>query len=120
MHRDRFRRLVQRTLRALPAAVRERLDNVELVIEREPSPQEIEWAGLESGGALFGLYVGTPQTERADYHLVLPDRIVIFQGPLERHFHPREIQREVRTTVMHELAHHFGVDDERLETLGLG
>ena len=120
MHRDRFRRLVRRALRSLPPGVHRHLDNVEVVIQREPSAADLELAGLGDGDELFGLYVGTPQTERDDYHLTLPDRIVIFQGALERHFLPREIPREVRATVVHELAHHFGIDDERLEAMGLG
>ena len=68
---------------------------------------------------LFGLYVGTPLTERESYQLTLPDRIVIYQGPLERHFHPRDILHEVQTTVVHEIAHHFGIDDDELVEKGL-
>lgn len=118
MDRSRFRRLVQRAVQGLPPQLRRRMDNVTVVIEREPSPADLDAAGL-GGGELFGLYVGTPLTEREGYQMTLPDRIVIFQGPLERHFHPRDIPREVQTTVVHELAHHFGIDDERLRALGL-
>jgi len=120
MDRDRFRRLVRRAFGSLPPDLRERLENVEVVLRREPSPADLQLAGVRDGGTLFGLYVGTPRTERDDYNLTLPDRIVIFQGPLERHFHPREIPGEVRKTVIHELAHHFGIDDRQLDTLGLG
>ncbi|MDP6606233.1 MAG: metallopeptidase family protein [Dehalococcoidia bacterium] len=120
MQRDRFRRLVQRAVRSIPPEVRRHLDNVELVIEREPTRAELEEAGIMCGAALFGLYVGTPLTERDSYGLTLPDRIVIFQGPLQRHFHPRDIPREVRTTVVHEIAHHFGIDDDDLHERGLG
>ena len=116
MQRDRFRRLVQRALRGLPPAARDQLNNLEIVIEREPTGEELE--GVEEGGTLFGLYVGVPLVERADYHMTLPDRIVIFQGPLERAFHPRDIPEQVRITVLHEIAHHFGIDDERLHQLG--
>jgi len=116
VHRDRFRRLVQRALRDLPPAARSQLDNVEITVEREPTAADLEAA--EDGDSLFGLYVGTPLTERADYHLTLPDRIVIFQRPLERAFHPRDIPEQVRITVLHEIAHHFGIDDERLHELG--
>lgn len=120
MQRDRFRRLVQRAVRSIPTGVRSHLDNVELVIEREPAQAELEAAGVERGATLFGLYVGTPLTERDNYGLTLPDRIVIFQGPLERHFHPRDIPREVRITVVHEIAHHFGIDERDLHERGLG
>lgn len=118
--RARFRRLVQRAVRSLPPEVHRYLDNVTIVVQREPSADDLESAGVEDGVDLFGLYVGTPRTERSDYQMTLPDRIVIFQGALERHFGPRDISREVRMTVVHELAHHLGIDDERLEMLGIG
>lgn len=120
MDRTRFRRLVQRALRSLPPEVHAALDNVAVVIAREPSADDLRHAGLRPGETLFGLYVGTPLTERSDYGLTLPDRIVIYQGPLERHFHPRDIPHEVATTVLHELAHHFGIEDDRLDALGMG
>lgn len=116
MHRDRFRRLVLRAVRSLPPELANYLNNVDVVIEREPSADDL----APDEHDLFGLYVGIPLTEREQYGMTLPDRIVIFQGPLERHFDPRDIPREVQTTVIHELAHHFGIDDERLEALGLG
>ena len=119
MHRDRFRRLVQRALRALPPELRERMDNVAIVVRREPAATDLADAGLPPHGDLFGLYVGVPLPERASYQLALPDRILIFQGPLERHFAPRDIPREVAKTVRHELAHHFGIDDPQLDELGL-
>ena len=119
MDRDRFRRLVQRALDSLPPEFQQQLDNVEVVIGREPSPADLDAAAAEDGDSLFGLYIGTPRTERSDYHLTLPDRIVIYQGALERSFPPRDIPDQVRATVMHELAHHFGIDDDRLRELGL-
>jgi predicted Zn-dependent protease with MMP-like domain len=120
MERARFRRLVQRALRSLPSEVQEALDNVADVIEREPSAEDLRTAGLAPDETLFGLYVGIPLIERSDYGLTLPDRIVIYQGPLERHFHPRDIPGEVAKTVLHELGHHFGIEDDRLESLGRG
>ncbi len=120
MDRARFRRLVQGALRSLPPGIADELDNVEVVIRREPSAHELRDAGLEPGDQLFGLYVGTPRTERGDYQLALPDRIVIYQGPLERAVPPRDIPQEVATTVIHELGHHFGIDDDRLGELGVG
>ena len=116
MQRDRFRRLVQRALRDLPVAARDQLNNVEVVIGREPGAEDLE--GAADGTSLFGLYVGIPLVDRSDYHLALPDRIVIFQGPLERAFHSRDIPEQVRITVVHEIAHHFGISDERLHELG--
>ena len=75
--------------------------------------------GSDRAKDLFGLYVGTPLTERADYHMVLPDRILVFQGPHERAFAPGDLDIEIRRTVAHEVAHFFGISDERLEALGL-
>lgn len=120
MHRDRFRRLVHRALDDLPPPIAARLSNVAVVIRREPSSEDRAAGHLGPGDELFGLYVGIPLTERANYQMATPDRIVIFQGPLERHFPPRVIPREVQRTVRHELAHHFGIDDARIDELGLG
>jgi predicted Zn-dependent protease with MMP-like domain len=117
--RNRFRRLVLRAVRSLPPEFARYLNNVEIVIEREPAAADLAGDDERDEHDLFGLYVGTPLTEREQYGMTLPDRIVIFQGPLERGFHPQEIPREVRATVMHEIAHHFGIDDARLEALGL-
>lgn len=120
MERVRFRRLVQRALRSLPREVQDALNNVAVVIEREPSAEDLRMAGMKRGETLFGLYIGTPLTQRSDYGLTLPDRIVIYQGPLERHFHPRDIPHEVAKTVLHELAHHLGFEDDHLDRLGYG
>ncbi len=119
MDRARFRRLVQRALAALPPEVHKALDNVVVVVAREPSAADRRTAGVGRDDDLFGLYVGTPRTERTADALPLPDRIVIYQGPLERAFPPRAIPDEVAKTVLHELAHHFGMDEERLARLGL-
>lgn len=119
MDRARFRRLVLRAVHSLPPELRSRLANVNIVVERELSTDDAATAGIEAGDALFGLYIGTPLTEREQYGMTLPDRIVIYQGPLQRAFHPRDIPHEIRSTVVHELAHHFGIDDRRLHELGL-
>ena len=122
MRRREFEELVLRALEGLPPDIRRLIDNVEIVIEREPTVEQLEAAGIDpdSDETLFGLYEGVPLTERGvDYGLVLPDRITIFQGPLEELCASREeIMHEVRTTVVHELAHHFGISDERLRELG--
>ena len=111
--------MVQRAVEGIPPPFRPYLDNVAILVEREPSPADLAEAGLAPGEELFGLYVGTPLTERFDYHMVLPDRILIFQGPHERHFDRDDLSAEVRRTVIHEVAHHFGIDDERLDAMGL-
>ena len=121
VRRRGFERLVGRALSELPPDVAAMLDNVEVVVEDEPTPEQIGQRGADDGETLFGLYEGVPITERgAGYTLVLPDRITIFRGPLERAFDsPVEIAREVRITVVHELAHHLGFDEARLDELGL-
>lgn len=120
MERDRFRRIVIRALADLPEEFRARLANVALVIRREPTAEDRREAGIEPAADLFGLYVGTPLTDRHDYHMVLPDRILVFQGPHERAFPAAALPAEIRRTVAHEIAHYFGIDDARLEKLGLG
>lgn len=118
MNRDRFRRIVNEALEGLPQEFASRIENVAVVVEREPSPEDLADAGLEDGQELFGLYVGVPLTGRGDYHMTLPDRILIYQGPHERHFPPEALPDEIRRTVVHEVAHFFGIDDARLHELG--
>lgn len=130
--RQRFARLVGRALDGLSPDVVAMLDNVEVIVEDEPTTEQLalgrgypeQPASAPDGDEemLFGLYEGVPLTRRgSDYHLVPPDRITIFRGPLERAYaSPQAIAREVRITVMHELGHHLGFEEDRLETLGLG
>ncbi len=130
--RQRFERIVIRALDGLAPEVVAMLDNVEIVVEDEPTAEQLalgrgypeprESAGNDAEETLFGLYEGVPLTRRgSDYHLVPPDRITIFRGPLERASRsPQSIAREVRITVMHELGHHLGFEESGLETLGLG
>jgi len=121
MDRRRFLGLVRRALADLPAPYRNWLANVDVVVERRPRRRQLGEAGLDAQGVLFGLYEGIPLTQRsADYGMVLPDKITIFQEPLEQEFRgDAELVAEVRRTVLHELAHHFGMSDEELERLGL-
>ena len=117
--RRAFERLVIQALDDLPPEIHAMLDNVEIVLDDEPTSEQL---GRESepGDTLFGLYQGVPLTERSSgYSMVLPDKITIFRGPLQREFRtPSEISRQVRITVVHELAHHIGIDEDRLEELG--
>jgi predicted Zn-dependent protease with MMP-like domain len=94
------------------------LDNVDIVIEDEPT---VEQLGTDDDGSeLFGLYEGTPLTARgSDYSMVLPDKITIFRRPIERACAtPEEMAEEVQITVVHELAHHFGIEEDRIAELG--
>ena len=113
---DRFERLVADALDSLPAGWQAYLDNVEVVVEDVP---DVDADG--GGGVLLGLYEGIPQTERAWGQAALPDRITVYRRPHElRARTKRELADLVRETVVHELAHHFGIDDDRLDDLGWG
>jgi predicted Zn-dependent protease with MMP-like domain len=120
MERRRFERLVRQALEEVPEPFASWLANIDVIVERRPSRQELREAGLAPDEALFGLYQGIPLTERESYGMVLPDKISIYQEPLEEEFQDEEeLIGEIRTTVLHELAHHFGISDEHLEELGL-
>lgn len=110
MKRHQFEREVDRVIEALPDWVVEKVDNLVVVVEDEPTEEE---------GDLLGVYEGVSLAERDDYWGALPDRIVIFYRPhLELGLSEDELRDEIRKTVLHELAHHLGIDDERLTELG--
>jgi predicted Zn-dependent protease with MMP-like domain len=113
MARDRFEGLVSEALDEVPADLAALMDNCVVLTEDEPPSGDPD---------LLGVYVGTPLTERdAGYSMVLPDRITVFRLPiLAMCDTDEEVVREVRTTVVHEIAHHFGIDDDRLDELGYG
>jgi predicted Zn-dependent protease with MMP-like domain len=116
LRRARFARLVRNALAELPAEFRDQIRNLEIVIDDEPSPDQ-----TRDGGTLLGIYEGVPLTARGYQEPYLPDRICIFRGPIERMTaSPRRQAAIVRDTVVHEIAHHFGISDARLEELGLG
>jgi predicted Zn-dependent protease with MMP-like domain len=112
--REEFERLVSEALDGVPAALMALLDNVVVLVEEESSSGD--------GRSLLGLYEGIPLTERdGAYSGVLPDHITIFRGPVLRMCSTwEEAVSEVRITVVHEIAHHFGMDDDRLHELGYG
>ena len=116
LERARFARLVRRALLELPPEFGMRMRNVEIVVEDEPDPGRVE-----PDRELLGLYEGVPLTERAYGEPYVPDRISIYRGPIQRmSSSPRRQARIVRDTVVHEIAHHFGISDERLTELGRG
>ena len=117
LKRARFSRLVARALDALPTEFRERLRNIDVVVLDEPHDEQRP----EDGSELLGLYEGVPLTGRGSGEPYLPDRISIFRGPIERMTASPKKQAEiVKDTVIHEIAHHFGISDERLRELGRG
>ena len=116
-----FEALVVEAVASLPVYFQEKLDNVEILVAAWPSANDLYGAGVSPGGLLLGLYHGIPLTERTHaYNLVPPDTITLFQGPIERVAGPNyeRIREQVRHTVVHEIAHHFGIDDDRLHELG--
>lgn len=117
---ERFEELVREAMESLPEQFLDNLDNVVVVVEREPSRSQLDYHGLGPNETLFGLYEGVPITERGSYAPPLPDRITIFQRPLERYCATEEeLISQVRDTVVHEVAHYFGIDDDRLHEFGL-
>lgn len=119
MKKDAFEELVARALDGLPAEFAERLDNVAIVVEDHPSRGQLLSSDVEEGHTLLGLYEGVPLTARThDYGMVLPDKITIFQKPIETECRTDdEIVEAVRDVVLHEIAHHFGISDERLDEI---
>jgi predicted Zn-dependent protease with MMP-like domain len=102
-----FQRVIQETLDSLPRDLREQISNVEILVEDEPPP----------GQRLLGLYQGIPLTRRGiNYNGALPDKITIYRGPLERLYgrDPELLNSQIRHVVLHEVAHHFGISDQRL------
>ncbi len=120
MSYDDFADLTFAALDGLPDEVQAWMENVQVVVEDWPTRAQLRAGEVPPGDTLLGLYEGIPRTARGgDYGMVLPDKITLFRGPiLEICAGPVEVAREVRHTVMHELAHHFGIDDDRLEELG--
>ena len=119
MHRERFEQLVAEAVSELPEEFLERLDNVDVVVEDQPSAVQLKHAHIGRQDALLGLYEGIPITERhSNYGLVPPDKITVFQKPVEAVAGTDdEIRREVQRVVKHEIAHHFGISDARLDQL---
>ncbi|HYO38900.1 MAG TPA: metallopeptidase family protein [Nocardioidaceae bacterium] len=113
MSRGRFEELVTAALDEVPADVATLMDNCVVLVEDEPPASDKN---------LLGVYDGTPLTDRGDgYTMTLPDRITIFRNPtLAMCDTEEQVVSEVRVTVVHEIAHHFGIDDERLDELGYG
>lgn len=120
MRRSRFRRLVERALDEIPEELAARMDNVVILVRNQPTEEELESLGLGPRETLLGLYVGRPLTSRGWYGETLPDRIMIYQQPIESICRSEdEVVEQVRETVLHEVAHHFGIDDDRLDEIGI-
>ena len=116
----RFEDLVAEALAAIPMPFAAALDEVAIVIEDEPSSEQLRDNELAADDTLYGLYEGVARTEYGADWIAIPNRISLFRLPLEADFaDPDDLADEVRLTVIHELAHHLGIDDERLHSLGI-
>jgi predicted Zn-dependent protease with MMP-like domain len=115
MDRNEFETLVERSLKRLPKKFLAELENIAIRVEDEPPAGVLDEMGIEKG-TLYGLYQGVPLPEREwNFGNVLPDRIVIYQRPIERDARsPEDVEEIVRETVMHEIGHYFGFDDDTL------
>jgi predicted Zn-dependent protease with MMP-like domain len=117
-----FEELVERALGTIPMPFAEALDEVAIVIEDEPTADQLGEADSDPDpeATLYGLYEGVPRTEWGADWAPVPNRITLFRLPLEADFaDPDELEDEVWLTVVHELAHHLGIDDARLDELGV-
>jgi predicted Zn-dependent protease with MMP-like domain len=124
MESDEFAELVAEALDSLPEVFLEKMENVHVDIEDWPTREELKSVGLSPWDkhSLLGFYHGIPMTDRSVFYMALPDRISIYQGPIEELAGPDvdDIRKQVRRTVIHEIAHYYGIDDDRLEELGWG
>ena len=122
MEKERFEVLVARAVETLPEEFITRLENVDVVVEDYPTRGQMARVGLGRGQTLLGLYEGVPLTKRgAHYGLVPPDKITIFQKPIEAKCrYGAEITAEIKRVIQHEIAHHFGIGDARLRQIENG
>jgi len=121
MRRSDFERLVLRALEELPDQFRDALENIDVQVRWRPTLAELRRARIRHG-TLFGLYLGVPLPKRSHgYSMTLPDTIVIYQETHERYCRSEaEIVEQVRQTVLHEIGHYLGIDEDRLQELGIG
>ena len=119
MQRERFEALVTRAIDDLPLEFQSKLENVQVLVEDWATPNQLGRAKLSQRSQLLGLYEGVPQTRRGRaYGLVLPDKISIFQKPIEKQCRSEEeIEAKIGEVVRHEIAHHFGTDEETLRRI---
>lgn len=122
MNREQFEALVAKALAELPAEFRDRLENVDIVVADQPSARQLARTRLRRGTNLLGLYEGVPLTKRGrHYSLVPPDKITLFQKPIESKCRDEgEIAKEIQAVLRHEIAHHFGIGEAKLREIEKG
>jgi predicted Zn-dependent protease with MMP-like domain len=119
VNRAAFERLVTRALGTIPQRFRRAMSNLAIVVEDEPAPELLDEFGIDPPGTLLGLYQGTPITERPwGFGNALPDRILLFQGPLERESEGDvDLVAAIGETLIHEIGHYFGMSEEEIERI---
>ena len=119
MDRERFQGLVMTAVEGLPLEFQNKLENIDIVVQDFPTSRQLARARLRYGRALLGVYEGIPHTKRTrGYNIVLPDKITVFQKPIEAQCSSDEdIAKEIQRVVRHEIAHHFGIGDHRLREI---
>ena len=120
MDAEKFEQLVAKAVESLPTEIQDHLENIDIIVADEPTPEQKRSRRLGKNQMLLGLYEGIPLTKRTyGYTGVMPDKITIFQNPLEALCRSNEeIIEEVQRVVRHEIAHHFGISDDRLKRMG--
>ena len=122
MTRRDFQRVVQQALEELPAVFQDAIHNLDVQVRWAPTPEERRRARLRAGHDLYGLYLGVPITRRSHgYSMVLPDTILIYQRAHERNAATEsQMVEQARQTLLHEIGHYMGIDEDRLQDLGVG
>ncbi len=122
MNQEEFAQLINKAVEDLPQEFLTKLENVDVVVEEHPTLAQRRESGLRRGETLLGLYEGIPRTKRGShYGMVLPDKITIFQKPIEANCRSdAELYAEVSRVLKHEIAHHFGISDARLREIEKG
>ncbi len=120
MEKSKFEKLVQDGVKEIPENFRRKLSNVAIVVEDDPSRDQLKKLKISGSMNLLGLYEGVPQTKRDNYGMVLPDKITVFKNPIENiASSDNEIREVVKNTVWHEIAHHFGLGEKKVRELSL-
>jgi predicted Zn-dependent protease with MMP-like domain len=120
MENKEFRSLVKKAIKQLPDAFKNKLENIAIVVEEEPSIKTMKDLGLGAQGRLLGLYQGIPLDDRTHYYaMVLPDKITLYKANIEKFCNSKtEVYQQILHTLEHEIAHHFGISDARLRDIG--
>lgn len=118
MEMEKFEETVKEAIKSIPQDFLKKLENVDIIVEENPTPVQLKKLKIRQGFSLFGLYEGVPQIKRWGYGQVLPDKITIFKNPIEKAASSeKEIKEMVKNTVWHEIAHHFGLDEKRVREI---